>query len=107
MQAAESTVKSEWMDVATEIQQRVLHEAKDVLHVYGESMDRALIAFREAAKRHPDIALQVRWNRAMRNEKMLTSYKAPKNKMVYRMSDGFLADILCDRWTVMVAGSLS
>ena len=59
---AESSVDSEWMDVAEEIQRQVCREFK----VQPHHMVEALRQLRSAALRHPELAIYVRYNRCER-----------------------------------------
>lgn len=115
MQAAEASVDSEWMDVAAAVQREVVSrpEYADVLAACGGSTARAVGALQAAARRHPDLAIQARWNRAQRSLGALSAFVADRGAVAVRAVDG--AAVCAGtppwlgerRWTVVVAGSLS
>ena len=59
---AEQSIKTDWMDVALEIQKQVCNE----FGIGAHQMNDGLYQLRLAALRHPDLALYVRFNRCTR-----------------------------------------
>lgn len=71
MEQAEESVDTEWMDVAAEVQRRVVKEFHELF-----SPAITVEELRMAAQRHPEIAHWVRYNRA-RHGKLKVGHVAP------------------------------
>lgn len=107
MHDAESTYDREWMDVAAEVQTQVLNESPDILAAFRGDAGLALQAFRSAALKFPEIAIQVKWNRARRGFGMIGSLVSekwlPLNSDLVPVPDPFGRT----EFALVVAGSLS
>lgn len=68
MYLAEQHVNTEWMDVAHDIQMHLLRAPQyaDILAAYHGNLPAALAGLRAAAVRNPELAIQVKWNKARR-----------------------------------------
>ena len=104
MERAESSVETEWMDVATEIQEQIVAEH----NAQHPELKVTLLDLRLAAGRHPEIAFWEKYNRARRGDLQIGD-KAP-DVPLYRAGDGQKTSLLMglnNKKCVVIAGSWS